>query len=70
LHAWVEKLPCVLQNKENFFLFWFIIIEGKLLKTPEIVPFRLTRDIVDGLGVQGLHGTFRRCAVCVMNLLR
>ena len=27
--------------------------QGKLLKTPETIPFRLTRDIVDGMGVTG-----------------
>lgn len=44
--------------------------QGKLLKTPEIVPFRLTREIVDGMGVQGTDGTFRRCSVEVMKVLR
>jgi len=44
--------------------------QGKLLKTPEIVPFRLTRDLVDALGVQGVNGTFHRAAVCTMELLR
>lgn len=27
--------------------------QGKFLNTPELVPFRLTRDIVDGMGVTG-----------------
>jgi ataxia telangiectasia mutated family protein len=35
---------------------------GKLLKTPETVPFRLTRDIVDGMGVNGVEGAFTRSA--------
>jgi len=30
---------------------------GKVLKTPEIVPFRLTRDTVDGFGVTGTSHT-------------
>ncbi|OUW47904.1 MAG: hypothetical protein CBD47_03900 [Synechococcus sp. TMED187] len=30
--------------------------KGQLLKTPERVPFRLTRDVVDGLGVTGVEG--------------
>ena len=33
---------------------------GKHLPTPETIPFRLTRDIVDGMGVAGVEGTFRR----------
>ena len=27
--------------------------QGRFLNTPEMVPFRLTRDIVDGMGVIG-----------------
>jgi len=30
------------------------------LNTPETVPFRLTRDIVDGMGICGIEGTFRK----------
>lgn len=43
--------------------------QGLMLKTPERVPFRLTRDIIDGMGVTGVEGVFRRCCeetVCVM----
>jgi ataxia telangiectasia mutated family protein len=35
--------------------------KGLALTTPERVPFRLTRDVVDGMGVLGIHGTFLRC---------
>ena len=34
--------------------------QGHILPTPETVPFRLTRDIVDGMGVTGVEGVFRR----------
>ena len=34
--------------------------QGKILPTPETIPFRLTRDIVDGLGPSGVEGNFRR----------
>lgn len=34
--------------------------QGTLLTTPETVPFRLTRDIVDGMGICGIEGTFRK----------
>jgi ataxia telangiectasia mutated family protein len=34
--------------------------QGKILPTPETVPFRLSRDVVDGMGVTGVEGTFRR----------
>jgi phosphatidylinositol kinase/protein kinase (PI-3 family) len=30
--------------------------QGKTLETPERVPFRLTQNIVDGLGVTGVEG--------------
>lgn len=31
-------------------------LQGKTLETPERVPFRLTQNIVDGLGVSGVEG--------------
>lgn len=33
--------------------------KGKTLETPERVPFRLTQNLVDGLGITGVEGTFR-----------
>ena len=36
--------------------------QGRVLKIPETVPFRLTRDVVDGMGVSGVEGTMRRCS--------
>lgn len=30
--------------------------KGQALETPEIVPFRLTHNIVDGFGVTGVEG--------------
>ena len=36
--------------------------QGKILPTPETIPFRLTRDIIDGFGPCGVEGTFRKCA--------
>eukprot|EP00298_Acanthocystis_sp_HF-20_P011074 c19218_g1_i2.p1 GENE.c19218_g1_i2~~c19218_g1_i2.p1 ORF type:complete len:773 (+),score=256.67 c19218_g1_i2:38-2356(+) len=44
--------------------------KGKTLKTPERVPFRLTRDIVDGMGVSGVEGVFRRCCEISLQLMR
>lgn len=37
--------------------------QGKILPTPEIIPFRLTRDIVDGMGITGVEGVFRRYSI-------
>jgi ataxia telangiectasia mutated family protein len=41
--------------------------QGLSLPVPETVPFRLTRDVVDGFGVTGTEGVFRRSCeeVCV-----
>lgn len=43
---------------------------GKLLTTPEQVPFRLTRDLVAAMGVFGLEGTFRKSCEITMQVLR
>jgi hypothetical protein len=30
-----------------------MFVQGRFLNTPELIPFRLTRDIVDGFGTAG-----------------
>lgn len=40
--------------------------QGTLLPIPEVVPFRLTRDMVDGMGVFGIEGPFR--SICEQTL--
>jgi serine-protein kinase ATM len=47
-----------------------ISIQGKLLPIPESVPFRMTRDIVDGMGISGTDGVFQRCAEETLRVLR
>uniref|UniRef100_A0ACD5TS08 Uncharacterized protein n=1 Tax=Avena sativa TaxID=4498 RepID=A0ACD5TS08_AVESA len=44
--------------------------QGLMLKTPERVPFRLTRDIIDGMGVTGVEGVFRRCCEKTLSVMR
>uniref|UniRef100_A0ABD2WPC0 Serine/threonine-protein kinase ATM n=1 Tax=Trichogramma kaykai TaxID=54128 RepID=A0ABD2WPC0_9HYME len=44
--------------------------QGKVLPTPETVPFRLTRDIEAAMGVSGVEGTMRRCCEETMTVLR
>jgi len=44
--------------------------QGKMLKIPEVVPFRLTRDMVDGMGITGVEGIFRRSCEETMRVLR
>ena len=58
-----------------YFLFHFLYSgvafeQGKTLPTPETVPFRLTRDLVDGMGVAGVEGVFRQCCEKTMVLMR
>lgn len=44
--------------------------QGKLLPTPERMPFRLTRDLVDGFGIAGVEGVFRRCSEVTLSVMR
>ncbi|KDR84098.1 hypothetical protein GALMADRAFT_219929 [Galerina marginata CBS 339.88] len=44
--------------------------KGKSLETPERVPFRLTQNIIDGLGVGGVEGVFRISCEVTLQLLR
>ncbi|UZJ51746.1 hypothetical protein CBS101457_001066 [Exobasidium rhododendri] len=44
--------------------------QGKLLPIPEQVPFRLTRDLVDGMGLNGVEGVFRRCCQETLRVMR
>ncbi|KAF2204143.1 hypothetical protein GQ43DRAFT_201223 [Delitschia confertaspora ATCC 74209] len=43
---------------------------GRLLPVPEVVPFRLTRDLVDAMGYTKTEGVFRRCCEFAMDTLR
>lgn len=44
--------------------------QGRLLTIPELVPFRLTRDIVSGFGITGVNGLFRSNCEKVYSVLR
>ncbi|KAL0953735.1 hypothetical protein HGRIS_004926 [Hohenbuehelia grisea] len=44
--------------------------QGKLLPVPERVPFRMTPDMVDGMGTAGTQGVFQRCAEETLRVLR
>ncbi|KAJ7581045.1 hypothetical protein C8J56DRAFT_793738 [Mycena floridula] len=44
--------------------------KGKSLETPERVPFRLTQNIIDALGVAGVEGVFRLACEVTMQILR
>jgi serine-protein kinase ATM len=42
----------------------------QLLNVPEIVPFRLTQNIVDGLGPAGTDGLFTKASEAILSLLK
>ncbi|KAI2682433.1 hypothetical protein DTO027I6_1059 [Penicillium roqueforti] len=44
--------------------------QGRVLPVPEVVPFRLTRDVVDGFGITKTEGVFRRCCEFTLEALR
>lgn len=44
--------------------------QGKTLPIPERVPFRLTRDLVDGMGLLGTEGVFKRCCEFTLEMMR
>lgn len=43
---------------------------GKNLPTPETIPFRLTRDIVAGMGISGTEGVFKKSCEKTLEILR
>lgn len=44
--------------------------QGKLLPIPELVPFRLTQNIIDGMGLNGVEGVFRHGCQETLRVLR
>lgn len=44
--------------------------QGKILPIPETVPFRLTRDILDGFGVCAVEGIFKNCCESILQLMK
>lgn len=44
--------------------------KGLTFEKPEMVPFRLTHNMVDAMGVYGYEGPFRRCCEITLTLLR
>ncbi|KAK5028779.1 serine/threonine-protein kinase M1 [Exophiala sideris] len=44
--------------------------KGLTFEKPEMVPFRLTHNMVDAMGAYGYEGPFRRCCEITLRLLR
>lgn len=50
--------------------FAMLFDKGMKLKVPEIVPFRLTPNMITAMGISGYEGTFRIVSEKVMGILR
>jgi serine/threonine-protein kinase ATR len=44
--------------------------KGLTFEKPEMVPFRMTHNMVDAMGAYGYEGPFRRCCEITLQLLR
>lgn len=44
--------------------------KGKSLPVPELVPFRLTRNLIDAFGIIGTEGTFKKSSEVTLELMR
>lgn len=43
--------------------------KGELCEIPEMVPFRLTHNMVDGMGPLGVEGLYRKCCEITLRIL-
>jgi serine/threonine-protein kinase ATR len=67
----IENVMIDTTNGENINCdFDCLFDKGLNLAKPEIVPFRLTPNMVDAMGLTGVEGSFRRTMEVCMNLLR
>lgn len=67
----VKRYVCFFRHLENILIkkdtgevvhvdLGVVFDQGKFLQTPEVVPFRLTREMVDGMGLYGVAGTMTK----------
>lgn len=43
---------------------------GEKLAVPEVVPFRMTHNMIDAMGVLGIEGTFRKSCEIILRVLQ
>lgn len=55
---------------EELMKYIFLILQGRALPIPELVPFRLTADLVDALGSFGTQGVYQRCSENTLRVMR
>lgn len=63
LDKYFKILTLLLFDKMYYF-------KGETFEVPEIVPFRLTHNMVNGMGPMGTEGLFRRACEVTMRLMR
>ena len=66
---------CLWSSSRNVSFFYVLISLSRLSISAVFcnywqVPFRLTRDIIDGMGVTGVEGVFRRCCEETLSVMR
>lgn len=57
-------------SRLSCFCLAFYDTQGVTLARPEIVPFRLTPSMVDGMGLCGFEGVYRRVMEACIHVLR
>jgi serine-protein kinase ATM len=57
-------------GKTDWLFDGLVVLSIQLLPVPELVPFRMTRNIVDGFGPLGTQGVFTEAAEDTMKALR
>ena len=70
LEVYFVMMSCHTLHSHSLNVSIFQIFLFQCLLTPETVPFRLTRDIVDGMGPSGTEGVFSHAAELTMKVLR
>lgn len=58
-------------NGDTFHVdFGCLFDRGLVLEVPEMVPFRMTQNVVDAFGVSGVEGIYRKCSEVTLQVLR
>lgn len=70
LSSIVITLPTPPQSLPHLYLILLMPKQGLTLARPEIVPFRLTPYMVDGMGLCGFEGVYRRVMETSISVLR
>ncbi|KAH3684036.1 hypothetical protein WICPIJ_005008 [Wickerhamomyces pijperi] len=66
-----ENILLIESNGSAFHVDFDCIFEkGLTLAIPEVVPFRLTQNLVDAFGITGVEGKFRKSCEVTLGLLR